>query len=404
MLRWRQGVVYWLLFCITYFMLAVISMETRDPWSLSTAIGLPTGLVLGALCTCPRTYWPIWGVGAGLMHILVSMLYGRTVDVALVFALLDLAVLFPLAMMWHSVWRYLGYVSYRRATFLLLSGVYIVSLIGGLINTFALILLDYPVVFSHFFTWSLANAAGCLSVAPFLITHNLFKEEKTSITFNQVALLLPVLIFLLPPFLLESELLRQILLYVVLGSSLMLAMVWPFRELTLYLFFLTLLVSLATLYGYGPLVEMGGQGLQFSQLYLVVVISLGLLVAAHEKEHGIRSDAQRLQLLSHLLHPQSPVFFRLADNGVDISWLCKGMVFDIAVEQIPTLQLFQARIHPEDRAQFSASLSAGHASPGEFGQCTLRLLLTDCHYHPVSCNLVYSHAQSGTLGVLILSG
>ncbi|WP_242506224.1 hypothetical protein [Pectobacterium zantedeschiae] len=338
------------------------------------------------------------------MHIFVSMLYGRTVDIALVFALLDLAVLFPLAMMWHSVWHYLGYVSYRRATLLLLSGVYIVSLIGGLVNTFTLILLDYPVVFSHFFTWSLSNAAGCLSVAPFLIAHNLFKEEKATITFNQAALLLPVLIFLFPPFLLENELLRQILLYVVLGSSLMLAMMWSFRILTLYLFFLTLLVSLATLYDYGPFVGMGGLGLQFSQLYLVVVISLGLLVAAHEKEHGIQGDAQRLPLLSHLLHPQSPVFFRLADNGTDISWLCRGGVFDIPVGQIPTLQLFQARIHPEDRAQFSACLSAGHASPGAFEQCTLRLLLTDCHYHPVSCNLVYSHSQSGTLGVFILSG
>lgn len=94
MVNWRKGIGYWLAFIAIYLVLAMISMENRDSWSLSSAVWLPAGLVLGILCTSPRIYWPIWGVSAALLHILVSVLFGRTIDIALTFALVDLSVLF----------------------------------------------------------------------------------------------------------------------------------------------------------------------------------------------------------------------------------------------------------------------------------------------------------------------
>jgi len=407
MIVWRKRGINWLIFVFLYFILAMISLETRDPWSLSSTVWLPAGLVLGTLCTSPRIYWPVWGVSAGSLHVLVSILYGRTMDVALTFALLDLAVLFPLAMMWHSAQHYFKHVSYRNGTLLLLGGVYVASILGGLLSILVLMLLNYPIILSHFFTWSLSNATGCLSSAPLFIARHLFKENRPKFSLLQIVALLGVIsVFLLPPGLLHSMLLDQMLLCLVLGISLMLTVVWPLPVLTLYFLSLTLLVSLTTLYGYGPLAIEDQQDIQFSQFYLLMLISLGLLLAAQEstrKGHR-KKQQQQLLLLSHLIQQQQPVFFQLSSDGSEISWLHSGSVFDIPTEQLPTRQLFLARIHPEDRAVFSASLDGVNASSTQiFRQSMLRLLLHDRHYHQVCCNLVYDSSQFGILGVLALS-
>ncbi|KGT89127.1 hypothetical protein NG99_20050 [Erwinia typographi] len=405
MVNWRKGMGYWLTFVAIYFVLATISMENRDPWSLSSAVWLPAGLVLGILCTSPRIYWPIWGVSAALLHILVSVLFGRTIDIALTFALVDLAVLFPLAMMWHSVHRYLNHLSYRSETLLLLTGVYFASALGGILSALALLFLDYPVILSHSFTWALSNATGCLSSAPFFIIRRVVKEEKVSFSYAHAAALVSVtLIFFLPSELQRDPLLSQAQLYLVLGISLVLTAWWPLRALSAYFMWLTLVVSLATFYGYGPLATGDQQGVQASQLYLLAVITLGLIVATREKEQLVLNAKirQQLGLLDNLLTTQQPVFFQLSAGEAELIWLDSTSVFGIPLPQILTLPLFQARIHPQDRENFAACLPTEHAEPASFRKGVFRLMLADCQYHQVRCNLVYAHPQVGTLGILML--
>lgn len=397
---------YWLLFIITYLLLEMISLETRDPWSLSSTIAFPAGLVLGTLSVSSRTSWPLWGVSAAVMHVGISMLYGRTLDIALTFASLDLAVLFPLAILWQNTYRYLRNISYRSGILLLLTGIYFASILGGLLGQSMLMLLDYPVIFSHFFTWSLSNATGCLAGAPFFIVQRFVKEKRLSFSFFQVSVLLFLLVvFLLPPGeLLDTPLLNQALRYLVLGVSLMLAMWWPLRALTLYFIFLALLVSLTTLNGYGPF-AVDASGMQNSQLYLLALISLGLIVATHAKELSSLNDKrqQQLLLLSNLLQKQQPIFFQLSPDMSQLTWLQNESVFDIPTEKMPTLPLFEARIHPDDYDIFADCLSANKTKQQPFQQFTLRLLLADFRYHTVRCSLMSGYPQFSLFGVLLLS-
>ncbi|WP_261119790.1 MASE1 domain-containing protein [Serratia ficaria] len=405
MVNWLKSIGYWLAFVIVYFSLAMISLETRDPWSLSSAVWLPAGLVLGTLCTCPRIYWPIWGVSAGLLHIFASLQYGRSIDIALVFALVDLAVLFPLAMMWHSVHRYFRYMSYHSELGILLSGVYVSSLIGGGGCALALASMGYPVFLSHSFTWALSNATGCLSIAPLFIIHRFVKEEKVSFTLARMFILvLAATVFLLPEELLRNYLASQALLYLVLGLSLVFTAWLPLRILSIYFMFLTLLVSLATLYGYGPLATGDQQGVQASQLYLLTIMTLGLIVAARGKELSLLNTRMRQQLvlLDHALHKQRPVFFQLSANTIGLSWLNNTSVFGIPVEQIRTLELLQARIHPEDRTIFAECLLPAVGEHSSVRQGSFRLLLTDNRYHRVGCNLLDKGPPLTTLGVFML--
>src|SRR5690606_21051458 len=128
----REVLGYWLLFCLVYFGFAMFSLETRDPWSLSSSVWPPSGLVLGVLCISHRVYWPIWGISAGGLHVLASLFYGRPLDVSLTFALLDLVLIFPLALIWRTVKYHFRY-SLQTEIVLLVIGIYIISLTGGVI-------------------------------------------------------------------------------------------------------------------------------------------------------------------------------------------------------------------------------------------------------------------------------
>lgn len=405
MVGWRKALWYWLAFSIFYFGLAMFSLETRDSWSLSSSVWLPAGLVLGVLCTSQPVYWPLWGMSAGVLHILTSLLYGRSFDVALTFALIDLSVLFPLAIIWRSTCRYPGHHSYRTEVFFLLAGVYTTSIIGGLLSVFILKLLNYPVLISHFSTWALSNATGCLSGASFFIFRRFFREPRHHFNGLQYALLFIVsVIFMLPPELISPILIKQALLYLALGVSLVLTVSLPLNILTVYLLYLTLLINLATLLGYGPLVVNEPQGMQASQLYLLVVVSLGLIFAVYKKENSARHEKlrQQLTLLCHLLENQQPVFFQFSSDTERFRWSGNQSVFGIACQDLPTLLLLQARLHPEDQGAFAEYLSACHGNADDANQYSVRLLLSDQQYHIVRCSIAPDHSELGTIGVLML--
>lgn len=402
---WRTGVVRWLIFISLYSVLAMFSLETRDPWSLSSSVWLPAGLVLGVLCTCPRAYWPVLGVSAGLLHVLASLLYGRSLDVALVFALLDLAVMFPLAILWRVTQYYMVNLSYRSEMMWLLAGVYVASLFGGFLSVLILGWADYPVRFSSFYTWSLSCATGCLAGAPYFIHRRFIREAGRKITFWQfVAATAFLMVFWLPAGFIQEPLFREALIGLTMGGLLLLSVMLSLRALTLYFMCLTLVVSVATLTGYGPLASGGHSGMQSSQLYLLLVISLGLILAARERSQTFRREQQQkhLSLLRGLLNKEQLVFFRVGPDSETISWFEIPSVPSIPVHEIPNFSLLQVRVHPEDRDVFTATFEASPGDEPQHRHCSVRVLLTDNQYHTVRCNVESGHPVFGTTGALLL--
>ena len=103
----------------------------------------------------------------------VSLLHDRPWDIALAFALLDLAIICPLALIWNGLQRYSNGLSHPGETLLLLAGVYLASAVGGLFSDLILKALGYPTRVSHFISWGISNATGCLAIAPLFIIHRL---------------------------------------------------------------------------------------------------------------------------------------------------------------------------------------------------------------------------------------
>lgn len=408
MYNWRKSFFYIVFFSSLYFTLAMLCLETRDPWSLSSLVWLPSGLVLGVLCLSPRILWPLWGVGSGLLHIIASLLSGRSLDIALVFSLVDIAILFPLGMMWKNSSQYFWHNSFLFGTILILIAIFITSIVGGIASVSILSIIGYPIVFHHFFTWSLSNATGCLTSVVFFTLRRFSQETYRTFSWFQFTFILIVsVIFLCPESLIQSPLLEQALIYVSLSVTLISSISLPQRILAVYFLYLTLLVNLTTLYGYGPLAGNDVKDMQLSQLYLLVVLSLGLVLFAHKNEtrvHNIKLQ-QQLNLICNMFKKQQPVFFQIPSDGRKCQWSGYHSVFGISPEKIPTLILLQARIHPKDQDDFIRILTSPSSLARSYPQqCLVRLLLSDNQYHTVHCNIISSHPLFGVLGVLMLNG
>ncbi|HGM5420605.1 TPA: MASE1 domain-containing protein [Serratia liquefaciens] len=407
----RYGLLRWLIFVAVYFLLATISLETRDPWSLSSTIWLPAGLLLGVLCTRSPAQWPVWAISAGVLHFSVSLLHDRPWDIALAFALLDLAIICPLALIWNGLHRYSNGLSHPGETLLLLAGVYLASAVGGLFSDLILKALGYPTRVSHFISWGISNATGCLAIAPLFIIHRLNHGQWQWPPRQQAVIAawvfpLAIAVFFLPSSLLSNDLLNNALLYSVLALSLLLSALLPLLPLALYFILLTLLVSLATLYGYGPFrpALAGMQAVQASQLYLLMIISLGLLVATREQRHRSRRQQTQQQqlLLNALLQTRHPAFFRLSADAEQLDWQPHDAVFGMPPRQLANLTLLLAHVHPDDREVLKTLLRTASESRNTPQYCSLRLLLPDAHYHHVECRLLH-HPQQGVAGVLALA-
>ncbi|MBH3000346.1 MASE1 domain-containing protein [Serratia marcescens] len=408
MYKRRKSIIYVASFSFFYFTLAMLCLETRDPWSLSSLVWLPSGLLLGVLCISPRILWPLWGVSSGLLHIIASLIYGRSLDIALVFALVDLAILFPLGMLWKNLAQYFLHDSFRVGTVLILIAIFITSIVGGIACVSILSLIGYPIVIKHFFTWSLSNATGCLTGAVFLTLRlrRFSSEAYQSLSWSQLTIILASsAIFLCPESLIQSPLLEQSLIYVSLSGTLISSISLPQRTLAVYFLYLTILVNLTTLYGYGPLAGNDVQDMQLSQLYLLVALSLGLVLAAHKNETKVHNQKlqQQLKLICNMLEKQQPVFFQLSSDGKECQWSLHQSVFGISPDKIPTLLLLQARIHPKDLDTFTHILTPPPMAISHPQQCIFRLLLSDNQYHTVHCNIISAHPLFGGVGVFMLN-
>jgi integral membrane sensor domain MASE1 len=400
----RSGMFSWLLFTVFYFLLSMVSLETRDPWSLSSVVWLPAGLLLGALCSSPGKLWPQWLITAAAVHVAVSLLYGRPWDIALLFMLLDLLIISPLAL----IWRNLQNTPYRSAYYsnilLLLVSIYLGSLVGGLLSYQALATLDYPVTFSHFFSWSISNAVGCLAIAPLFIIRQStqgYRPNALSLLALIVASCLLLVLFSRQASDFHNPLWASICIYLTLAGSVMLSLFWQQAILVVYFIIISFIISLATIYGYGPFAAdyiYGLQGVIASQVLLLIILTQGLLISSvvNKYQASHRLMQQQYQLVSRLPGVQHTTFFLLPADSEDFIWLTSRLeVLGIPVKLLATPVLLKAHIHPEDRLLFDEHWQIIQDQRA----FSLRLLQPQQGYLTVQLSLTRT-AQQEILGVI----
>ncbi|WAT06288.1 MASE1 domain-containing protein [Rouxiella badensis] len=413
MTRWAFP-LKWLLFSLSYLALAFLCLETRDSSSLSSAIWLPAGLTLGILCSSPLSRWPLWLVSAGTLHVLASYLHHRPMDITLVFAVTNLVILCLSAHVWLTLMKGRGIASNLSAMALFISIVLAASALGGMTILFALRMLAYPTVVSHFVSWSISNATGCLAMAPLFMVNQLVINKR--VKSQNLLLITGILLITLALFLPDYDYQQNIptvdfSLYLLFGLILLSLLFITERRLALLQVIIALIISITTIYNRGPFADSfysDNNGITASQLYLLAIFISALLVRSGITDLYFlkRQSERQILLMSANFAEQKSYPFRINVTQQKVIWTDVLKMPD-ALPQAALMTPAQilGRMHPDDRTLFSPwFMGANKTSVRPFTQ-PVRLILSSSDFCKGHIALLSDHDNNANLylnGVLTL--
>lgn len=352
--------ISWLLFSGSYLLLAILCLQARDPWSLSTSVWLPAGLTMIALCHTSRTTWPIWIVTSGLLHALVSFFYGRPAEVTLLFTVADIIIFTLASLCWQRLAATGFTMSLFRMSLACCTSVLLLCLTGGFILYLFFLYLGYPVSVIHSLIWGISGATGALATAPFFIFDggniSYYFSRVRKISFKKIIVLtLAALVgfsFLLPAHLFSTYIVSDYtLLFFAWVMMVIVTLTCSTLIVALNAFSLCLTISLGTLYNLGPFwnTPYPGLGIFISQLYVLSLIICSSLIFARFKE--LNNESEILSSILSLITQATPVSqcssFRYYPGTDAIEWVSVNTELDERI--LSTSSLLLGRIHQEDR-------------------------------------------------------
>lgn len=170
-----HNLIRWVLFTSLYSLLALLSFQSWDAWSLSTTQWFPAPLLFAVLWLTSILEWPQWLATAGLLHIFIGAWVGRSLPLATFFAVSDIVV-FPFAVIafrYSSQLMWCTFASHPIARELICITVLVLcTFCGSTLLSLCLLLAGYPVVLLHLLTWALAALTGVLAILPLLRGQN----------------------------------------------------------------------------------------------------------------------------------------------------------------------------------------------------------------------------------------
>ncbi|WAT01334.1 MASE1 domain-containing protein [Rouxiella chamberiensis] len=408
----------WLLFCLSYFALAFLCLETRDNGSLSSSIWLPAGLTLGVLCASPLSRWPLWAVSAGLLHLFASLLHHRPLDIGLLFALSDLLILCLSAYVWKVIKQGVRITAQFSSMLSFILIILIASLLGGILTLNGLKMFSYPIVFSHFLVWSISNATGCLALTPLF----LFKGVKQKIHLiktprHGLFLLTCVVVLMLWTFTSTHRYLYQtditdFALYTLIGMILLTVIFINSRQLSCLFIFTAIVISLSTLLHRGPFAMIdytASESIPSSQLYTLIIFIFGLLTHSlfHDLDATNKQHQRHLLLINAAYPAQIRYLFHITFGADRLQWQTSDSGNQLFLAHaIITPAQFLGRLHVDDRTLISPYFK------GEKTHFTLpltysvRVILQDNVFIPAQLALINhwdSHAHLRLHGALFIT-
>lgn len=383
----------WLAFACCDFALAMMSMQVRDVWSLSAQLWFPAGLLLGVLCVTPARLWPIWLVSAALVHLLVSQLYDRPVNVSLIFCFFDLLLTTVTALAWQLFYGVMARPARLREMLVLILLCAANGLVERVVTTWALFLLDYPIDRTLSFISIIGTALSYLPLTLwviFLVT----RAEKPPTAMRGYLLMLILLLALstlfFSPRMVGDDLLSwwDIALMFSFAAPMLLALRGDLLLLSGFLSLCTLGITGATLFGFGPFYSLQRSVQQdvltaawYCTALSIPALLYGSLISqryAHQARHQWRE-----QLMNSVLQQSLYQRFYL-DIEERLHWRYQSRWQDS--RHAPAYwQQFIGWLHPQDRPAVEQLKAAVSPTPkwvavriadinGQFHQTTLALV------------------------------
>lgn len=358
--------VTWILFTLAYSLLALICLKARDPWSLSSTVWLPAGLTLIALCHSTLQNWPIWIFTSGIIHAAISLIYGRSPEVTLLFTLADILIFAGTALVWRRIAAAGFHQSLFNMSLYCCLSVVFMCFTGGLILEGVFRALDYPVELRHSLVWGISGATGALATASFFIFDGgnvtYYLTHLYSFSRKKIFILLVTFavgcVFILPVHFINLHIFScYASLFIVWTLTVVLTLTCSTLFVALFFLFISLVISLGSLYGMGPFSceVYGSSGIFSAQIYLLLLIVTNSIIFARIKE--LRSSLQGFEKFSQLIASESPargfLFFQFYPLLQNIEWTESPHNDIYNTQYLVTPDLFLGRVHEDKRATIS---------------------------------------------------
>lgn len=386
--RVRKGTIMfkvmflWLAFVSLYIILAIFSFQTRDPWSLSTLVWIPSGLVLGTLFVTSPRYWHLWLVSAALIHSIIGFVSGRPLPVALLFALCDVIILSSCASALRLQYRKAeGLPAQNSVLTMLKYGLTIIGFgcAGGMLSSWCLFILGYPVLLLHAVTWTLSTSVSGLAFFPLFYSYRRHRAGSMisgrghtlwqDLVFIMLNILVLLVVFTRPGERFSDHFAGYnpvIIPFMVLELS---AFFLAARSTAVLLLLQFLWIVFATVKGMGAFANVGNAffaDVLNAQWYLLASTALALWINAQTE--AIKRFSHHLErnnaLLDHL-SAQAPVIrFTISLPDQHIEWLTQGNAAHLAsFRDISSVPLFTARCSEETGERINTYLNSDDREP-----------------------------------------
>lgn len=395
-------VLIWLVFVLIDFALALLSLQIRDVWSLSSLIWFPGGIILGIVYALPPRQWPLWLVTGLLIHLIVSQWYDRPVNVSLLFAIDDLFTFTVSAMIWQFFYG-VHYAPQRHYDVINLT---LLCIAGGILKRFlgnlALCLFDYPTDMSISFPNVIGYVMSYMPLTIFVIylitfgccSKNIGKHCCVAV----LAGLVVAALFFYPATATDEKSLLLAAVYFSLSIPLFLVALDDMRLLSGFLSVSIVGVIGATIFDYGPFPVLTPSRVERVQMasWYSVMLGLPTLLSAccwrlmtqtlcRHKAHYLLQNA--------VMEPDITNRFMLDPQG-RLEWHRSTVWLSYGQAPVSWTQLM-AWVHQEDRQTFSALKEVAVQKSPQPKMVCLRVADGDGGYHHVRVALVAHQLNDG---------
>ncbi|XHX63817.1 hypothetical protein GU833_03330 [Photorhabdus akhurstii] len=356
-MKMKKIVIFWFIFTLVNFALALLSLQVRDVWSLSSLVWFPAGLLQGIFCARAPRYWPVWLITGALIALTASQWYGRPVNVSLIFSCINVMMLVVTALIWQFFY---GVMRAPKRAREIISLTVLCSL-SGIIERFTakwiLHLSGYPTDISV----SLPIVVGSvLSYLPFtLFVISCITYEKNRVENWKIyglwlaALFAMTALFISPPPEAGQIHWQGIALLFSFSLPMLLALSGNLLVLSSFLSLCTVEIISATIFGLGPFsspLTNLQQNVQIAAWYSTALTLPALLYCSHLSNiiNVLHQRKARLLLMRAMLDQEQVNCFRLNANG-HLYWHHNGSAWMRCGKAPASWSQLMAWVHQEDR-------------------------------------------------------
>ncbi|MBB5189346.1 integral membrane sensor domain MASE1 [Silvimonas terrae] len=351
-------------FVLVFGALVLFSMLVRDPVTHSTLIWPAGGVLLGTLMLAPRREWLVYCVVAGWLHFGAGLFIHRPVAVSALYVLFNLGTMLSIAALWR--WRKPGRTMLTEPVALcwfvglVLAG----SLLGALAGSEGLKVLGFAPLKAGVDVLAISTAVGALVGAPLVLAWAGFGARRSAGRQSATGAVWFALLLVSAAVAFDNGTIEALfgagtfeLSYLPLVFMVLVALSWQQRGMAAALLALSVIACVNTAQGDGPFAHAGnllGDPLLQVQVYLAVAALLGLLMSAiNAAREAALADALAWKVRADgMLLGTQQLMYEVDPATGNIIWAGPmPALMGLTAPQLPHLDDFFARIHPQDRSR-----------------------------------------------------